>query len=137
MTEVERNKQFVRDFFAALSRGDARAMHDAYAEDGYCQTMGSTLISGKYNRTQVAQIGGQILGAFPNGIRFEIHHLTAEDDRVAVEAESFGEHISGRQYNNKYHFFVRLRDGKIVEFKEYMDTELVTEIICDGQRPAR
>ena len=26
------------------------------------------------------------------------------------------------------------REGKLVELKEYMDTELVTEVICGGRR---
>ena len=137
MTEIERNKQFARDFFAMLSRNDMPAMLDAYADDGYCITMGNTLISGRYSKAQIAQAGDAVLSLFPQGIRFEIHHLTAEEDRVAVEAESFATHVSGKLYNNKYHFFMRIRDGKLVELKEYMDTEMVTEILCGGQRPAR
>jgi ketosteroid isomerase-like protein len=64
-----------------------------------------------------------------------IHRITAEDDRVAVEAESFATHVSGKPYNNKYHFLMRYRDGKLLEFKEYMDTELVTDVLCGGRRP--
>lgn len=134
-SQIERNKQFARDFFDMLNRGDIKAMLDAYAEDGCCYTMGRTLISGKFNKAQIAAAGNAIFDAFPQGIRFDIHNLTAEDDRVAVEAESFGMHVSGKLYNNKYHFFMRIRDGKLIELKEYMDTELITEILCGGQRP--
>src|SRR3546814_19309820 len=63
--------------------------------------------------------------------------MTAEDDRVAVEAESEGAHVSGATYRNQYHFFMRFRDGKLTQFKEYMDTERVTDILCGGQRPTR
>ena len=28
-----------------------------------------------------------------------------------------------------------LRDGKVVQLKEYMDTELATDVLCGGQRP--
>ena len=32
---------------------------------------------------------------------------------------------------------MRLKDGKVTELKEYMDTEMVTEVLCGGQkRPA-
>lgn len=132
---IERNKQLARAFFDALNRGDVQALLDAYAEDGYCHTMGNTLISGKYSKAQIAQAAGGIFQVFPQGIRFTIHHLTAEDDRVAVEAESEGLHVSGQTYRNQYHFFFRFRDGKVVEFKEYMDTERVTDVLCGGQRP--
>ena len=137
MTEQERNKQFARDFFAAISRGDTAAVVAAYTEDGEVHTMGGTLISGVFKKPQIAAAAGAVLGAFPDGIRFELHNLTAEEDRVAIEAESFATHVSGRFYNNKYHFFMRIRDGKLALLKEYMDTELITEVLCGGQRPPR
>ncbi|HEY4547356.1 MAG TPA: nuclear transport factor 2 family protein, partial [Pedomonas sp.] len=71
----------------------------------------------------------------PEGITFTIHGMTAEGDRVAVEAESLGRHVSGKMYNNKYHFLAQLRDGKITRWTEYCDTELITDILCGGQRP--
>ena len=61
-------------------------------------------------------------------MKFTIHSMTAEDDRVAIEAESYGEHASGKTYNNHYHFLMRLRDGKIVRF-----TGVLTEQYRVGQ----
>jgi ketosteroid isomerase-like protein len=136
MNQLERNKQFARDFFAAISRGDTAYVVDAYTEDGGVHTMGNTLISGFFNKAQITAAAGAIFDAFPQGIEFTLKHLTAEEDRVAVEAESHGIHVSGRVYHNYYHFFMQLRDGKLVSLKEYMDTELITEILCGGQRPA-
>lgn len=137
MSEIERNKELARKFFHALSTSNVPDIVGAYADDGYVETMGQTLISGRFYKQQIEQAAGQVLGAFPNGIRFEIREITAEGDRVAVEAESFAEHVSGKYYNNKYHFLMRFRDGKLVQFKEYMDTEMVTDVLCGGQRPAR
>ena len=97
-------------------------------------------VSLKQAQSELDAIAARLSKEYPNedkGIKFVIHDLTAEGDRVAVQAESFGDHVSGKHYSNQYHFFVRLRDGLITEFKEYMDTELVTEILCGGQkRPA-
>lgn len=134
MSEIERNKQLARDFFAALTRGDVAAIIDAYAEDGTVQTMGNTLISGVFDKSQIRQAAGAIFEAFPNGLEFTIHHLTAEGDRVAVEAESRGVHASGKLYNNKYHFFMQFRDGQLLRLREYMDTEHITDVLCGGQR---
>ena len=134
MSETERNKQVARAFFDALSRSDIPAIVDAYAEDGFVQTMGNTLISGKYGKAQIKATAAAVLDAFPTGIRFTIKVMTAEDDRVAIEAESSGMHASGRLYANQYHFLMRVRDGKVLEFKEYMDTEMVTDVLCGGQR---
>jgi ketosteroid isomerase-like protein len=134
MTDIERNKQLAREFFAALDRCDIPAIVDAYAEDGTVTTMGNTLISGTFTKSQIREAANGVLTVFPEGLRFTIHHLTAEGDRVAVEAESFGKHVSGKTYNNHYHFFMRWRDGKLVQLKEYMDTEHITEVLCGGQR---
>ena len=134
MTTEQRNKQLVQAFFTALNQADAAAILDAYAEDGRCVTMGNTLISGSYGKEQIAQYAAGVLQVFPQGIRFTIQAMTAEGERVAVEAASEGMHVSGKLYSNQYHFLFRFRDGKVVEFKEYMDTERVTDILCGGQR---
>jgi ketosteroid isomerase-like protein len=134
MSIEQRNKELVRSFFAALNRNDNAAIVDAYAEDGRCVTMGHTLISGSYGKDKIREYASGVLQVFPQGIRFTIHAMTAEGERVAVEASSEGQHVSGVLYTNQYHFLFLYRDGKIVEFKEYMDTERVTDVLCGGQK---
>ncbi|HXY91299.1 MAG TPA: nuclear transport factor 2 family protein [Acidimicrobiia bacterium] len=56
------------------------------------------------------------------GIHFTVHQLTAEDDRVAAEVESYAPLVNGKVYNNHYHMLFVLRDGKIAVVKEYADT---------------
>src|SRR3546814_19379461 len=68
MMSSGRNKQLARDVFDELNRGDVPAILDAYADDGYCLTMGNTLISGKFGKAQIAQAAGRIFEVFPNGI---------------------------------------------------------------------
>lgn len=133
----QQNKERVLAFFAALNRGDTDTVADAYTDDGYCLTMGNTLISGKAGKAQIRAAAGAIFQAFPQGIRFDILAMTTEGERVAVEAESAGAHASGQRYSNQYHFLFRFRDGQLAELKEYMDTERVTDILCGGQRPPR
>lgn len=134
-SEPQRNVAAVTAFIDAMNRGDVAAIVDAYAEDGVLTTMGHTLISGTFDKATVAAAAGSIFEVFPQGIAFEVHRMTAQEDRVAVEASSRGMHISGREYRNHYHFLARLRDGKLIEWKEYCDTEAITEILCGGQRP--
>lgn len=136
MSLSDENKQRVRDFFAAMNRGDSEAIVAAYADDGQLWTMGATLISGQFTRQQVRAAAGQIFEAFPQGITFHITGMTAEGEKVAVEAESEGLHSSGQLYTNSYHFLFTFRNGELLELKEYLDTERVTDILCGGQRPA-
>ncbi len=51
--------------------------------------------------------------------------ITAEGDRVAVEAEGKCALPNGKRYDNIYHFLLCIRDGRICEIREYADTLLV------------
>ena len=135
MTSTEQYKTIVRDFFAALNAGDVDAIVNAYADDGCVQTMGSTLISGTFSKPEIAASAGAIFEVFPQGLKFEILDMVAEGEKVAVEAVSEGEHVSGQTYSNEYHFLFEFRDGKLLKLKEYMDTEMITDVLCGGQRP--
>lgn len=132
---VEANRHRTLELILAIGRGDTDFIADAYADDGRLHTMGNTLISGVYDKSQIRQFAGGVLEAFPEGLRYTIHAISAEGNRVAVEATGEGRHISGQHYVNHYHFLFTWRDGKLLELKEYMDTEAVTEVLCGGERP--
>jgi ketosteroid isomerase-like protein len=56
-------------------------------------------------------------------VKIEIHRVTAEEDRVAVEASSYISRPSdGVVYNNFYHHLFVIKDDLIILFKEYQDT---------------
>lgn len=57
--------------------------------------------------------------------------VTAERDKVAVEALSHGTH-KGRAYENRYHFLFTIRNGLIHEVKEYNDTQHLAEVLSGG-----
>lgn len=130
---IESNKQFIGEFIQAMSDGNSEAIINAYHPEGTVATMGNTLISGVRGLDEIKQFAAGVLDSFPNKLAFSIKNITAEGDMVAVEAESDGKHISGQNYHQYYHFLFELRDGKIYRMKEYMDTEMVTEILCGGQ----
>tara|TARA_B110000503_G_scaffold11168_1_gene15165 strand:+ start:8558 stop:8974 length:417 start_codon:yes stop_codon:yes gene_type:complete len=137
MHNTEFNKAVVTQFFDALNKGDVDYIVGTYAADGCVQTMGDTLISGVFSRDQIAASAGGIFDVFPAGLKFTLLSMLAEGDKVAVEATSEGQHISGQTYRNDYHFLFEFRDGKLLKLKEYMDTERVTDVLCAGQRPTR
>lgn len=135
MTQLEENKQLTTRFFDALQRGDADEIANTYCEDGRVITMGNTMISGSRGKEETRTFAAGVLDAFPEGLKFSILTMTAEDDRVAVEATSEGLHASGQVYRNHYHFLFTWRDGLLLELKEFLDTEVVTEVLCGGARP--
>jgi ketosteroid isomerase-like protein len=62
--------------------------------------------------------------------RLRMVSVMAEGDRVAFEAE--GDLINpanGRHYQNIYFILLRIRDGKIVLYKEYQDTLHIYDVV--------
>jgi ketosteroid isomerase-like protein len=55
-------------------------------------------------------------------IKMVVTGLTAEEDRVAMEAYSHVLNPNGRLYNNFYHYLFKVKDGQLTLFKEYQDT---------------
>ncbi len=131
ISESEKNKQIAIKFFEALSSG-SEAYLDFYNDDSIIWTAGDNAIGGRRTKKEIITFAKDILEAFPNGIEFKITGITAENERVAVEVQGDAIHISGKPYNNFYHFLLKIKDGKITELKEYMDTQLAAKILLDN-----
>ena len=125
---TDQNKKITREFFEALSKGSDKYL-DFYTDDSIIWTAGNNAIGGTRTKKEVLSFAQNILSAFPSGITFNITGITAEEERVAVEISGKAIHTSGEYYNNKYHFLLRIKDGKILELKEYMDTQLAAKIL--------
>jgi uncharacterized protein len=125
---TDQNKKITKEFFRALSTGSDQYL-DFYTDESIIWTAGGNAIGGTRTKKEVVSFAQNILSAFPTGITFNITGLTAEDERVAVEISGEAIHASGETYNNQYHFLLRIKDGKILELKEYMDTQLAAKIL--------
>ena len=136
MSDLEDNKRTVRRYFELLTRNDIAGLLDIYDDAMRLFVPGNNCTSGTYDKNQLVEMARMVGSAFPQGLELTVLGMIAEGDKVAAQVESRGTHISGKPYNNQYHFLITVRDGKIVENREYMDTELVTEVICGGNRPS-
>ena len=77
---------------------------------------------GTMSKADFLDLAGTFQSLVKDRISLTVHGVTAEGDRVAVEAESHGELKNGKIYNNTYHFLFVFRDGKICLSKEYNDS---------------
>jgi ketosteroid isomerase-like protein len=59
----------------------------------------------------------------------KITGVTADGDRVAVEARCDARLRDGARYHNTYHFLLEFEDGKVKLAKEYNDTRHSTETV--------
>ena len=122
---AEDNKKIVLSFFENLSSGKADAMLAMLADNATWTVMGRPdkfALAGTKTKAQFAELLKGIGSVMPKGLRVTPKALTAEGDRVAVEAESYGEHANGKIYNNMYHFLIEVRGDKIEAVREYLDT---------------
>ena len=130
--DIEANKRLAVEFMDALSSGDSQRILALYTQDVTVWTAGALPISGLHGRGEVVALCEGLLGAFPDGLQFIVKSMTAEEDRVAIEAEGVGMHVSGNAYNQRYHFLIRIRGDKVCEMKEYFDTELARQVLLGG-----
>ena len=128
ISKTEENKKTAIKFFEALSSG-SQAYLDFYNDESIIWTAGENAIGGTRTKKEIVDFAQGILSAFPNGIKFNITGITAENERVAVEVSGEAVHASGKPYNNKYHFLLTIKNGKILELKEYMDTQMAAKIL--------
>ena len=79
-------------------------------------------VSGVKDRVRVERMLANLRKVFPDGMEGIIDGVTAEGERVAVEACSTARAANGLIYRNQYHFLLQVRDGRVVQVREYMDT---------------
>ena len=133
----EENKALARRMIEALSNADVGFIERNYAEDFRIWVTGSLPFSGEGDKAGAVAGMPAVLDLFPEGLHFEIVGLTAEGDRVAIEARSEGVTARGHRFQQEYHFLMRVRDGQIVEWREYMDTEHARKVLVDGVEDPR
>ena len=128
MSQIEKNKELVQEFFNLLSSGSNKYL-DFYNDESVIWTAGENAIGGSRSKSEVVGFAKSVLDSFPEGITFNVVNLVAENDYVAAEVEGLAMHVSGKPYNNKYHFLLKIKDNKILELKEYMDTQLAAKVL--------
>lgn len=124
---IEENKSTVRRFMKAFEDGDLDTVVSLIDTKNFkIWSAGPMWFSGWHNFEEMLELTRTgTLVQFPEGIKFIMGKMTAEDNRVAAEIESDGKHWSGKTYHNFYHFLWEFNDqGKIVVFKEYLDTAM-------------
>jgi hypothetical protein len=125
---TEHNKTLASEFFARFSANDIAGALDTMADDATWWIAGKPELSsaaGVHSKEQIARIFYNMAGQLKDGLKMTVKSVIAEGDKVAVEIESYGELRNGRIYNNEYHTSMTIRDGKISEVREYLDTHHV------------
>ncbi len=125
---IEDNKQVIRDFFSTLCGGDMDGALALCHDDVVWTIIGDTPVSKTFHghKGVAEDLMGEVFKVIneEDGLRVDIIEMIAEGDRVVARAQGT---ITGNHgpYNNTYCHVFTVRDGKIAEDIEYLDTTLV------------
>jgi ketosteroid isomerase-like protein len=125
---LEQNKQIAREFFARFSENDIAGALDMMTDDVTYWIAGKPGLApsaGVKTKADMEDIFSRMNVRLKTGLRMTVKGVIAEDDKVALQVESYGELKNGRVYNNEYHTLITIRDGKIGAVAEYLDTHHV------------
>lgn len=120
------NKELVRKFMELLSSGrqdEALAFIDPNAD--------WWTANGTMRPADLVEISRSVLPYLAAPLDMQLGKMTAEDDRVSLEAHCTGKRKNGTVYDNNYHFLFTVQNGKIVNVREHQDTRHVAEVWSD------
>ena len=127
---VEANKKLVVETWGCVSRGDLAGFLDGLADDVTWTFFGRHRFAGTFRGKEAVRNGlfAPLGAVLADGIVVHIDTLTAEGDRVVVEARGEAATRTGGRYDNQYCLVVTVREGRIAHIREYLDTELVSAV---------
>jgi hypothetical protein len=126
----ETNKRIVLQAYAALKAGDVPSYFAAMTDDVTVTYFGSHRFSRTFRGKAdiMENFVPPLLDRLEGPIKVTVSNAIAEGDQVFVEARGEARTKDGLDYNNLYGIVLKLKDGKIAEIREYMDTELTKTI---------
>ena len=128
---TEQNKAIVTAIYDALAEGDRRPFAEAMAEDFIWIIEGHNSWSGTWRGRDTVRrdLIAPLFEQFATTYRARAERFIAEGDTVVVLVKGEVTTKAGKPYNNSYCNVIRLKDGKLVELREFLDTELVSEAL--------
>ena len=125
----EHNKQVALDFIKAMGTSDPALADACLAPDAFAVAKGFGKFAGRRNRDIMVGMIGEFEKLVPSGMRFAVHTVTAEGDRVLVECEGNAVTGEGKPYCNQYCFAFTFANGKIRQVNEYFCNVLANEVL--------
>jgi uncharacterized protein len=129
MDKTELNKQTAIRFVEAMGANDPQTAGDCMAHDGVAVAMGGSRFAGIRSRRMIVDGIEAFKQLVPEGLRFTIHSVTGEGDRVVVEAHGNAVTSDGTPYRNQYCWVFTIEGDKIKRVHEYFCTKLADDVL--------
>jgi len=128
MADTDTSRTVALGLLACMNEQDYERLWDEYLTEDSTWTLMAKGVEPMRGRAipEFFAGGGAIFEAGAPTI--EVTGVTAEGDRVAIEATGRGRLRNDRDYDNTYHFLMTVRDGRVESVREYMDSQHVAEV---------
>ncbi|WP_158818489.1 nuclear transport factor 2 family protein [Methylocapsa sp. S129] len=135
---LEKNIQTVKDFFAAIARGDKEGLLALVAEDIQWIIPGEDwpLAGTRHGRAELADLletASKSIETFT-----EPREFVAQGDRVLVVGVATGKiKATNKPFKDDWIFAITVRDGRLTNIREYVDTQALARASqVDASGPA-
>ena len=114
-----------------MSNGDLEALRPLLHADGSWEATGRSIPGAGITQGRdkiIDEFLTPVRGLFePGDPKINVLLIFRRGDWVAAETEAIGMLSNGNEYHNRYAWVIEIRDDKIYELREYMDTRLHTQ----------
>lgn len=123
-------KKAAARFLENLNHPDVAVFEDLIADDFKFEIVsGLTEFPPIHGRQNFAATECAVLKRlFPSGLNLKIETVICDGPHVAVLASADTVAANGRKYRQRYNFYLRFEGDRIVEGREYNDTNLIREV---------
>lgn len=127
---TEESRAVVQSWLDKAATGDVEGAFALFAHDAVWSNIGTTRFSGEFVGLGAIMEGlvGPLFSQLEAGISSDVEAVIADGERVVVLSQGSARTTTGKDYNNTYAQVFTVRDGKIVQVREYMDTALVDAV---------
>ena len=133
-------KEVVRRYLDALLAGDLEAIRECFSEDAVWTMLADLPIAGPWHgRDRIVDdfltaVGAELFEAGSH--EFEFPTLIGEGDTVVLEWRVRARTAAGADYDNRYCGIFVVRDGRIGEVREYLDSGYAARTLYPGRDTA-
>lgn len=124
---MTKEKKLITDIIHALSDGNDQPFLDAMHDEIRWSWMGSGDLSKTFigKRAVLNELWRSVRTDIVQPFRVVPNLIIAEEEYVIVECTGENTAANGKKYHNRYCWIMKVIENRIMEIREYMDTELV------------
>jgi ketosteroid isomerase-like protein len=124
MSSEDSKRAALRYFEAVNDNGNEEAILASLHPDFIfrCMACAPAALQVQCNREQIAKVPKAMSAGLKRPFHWTVVRIIAEGEQVALETLGDCEKLNGERYDNRYHFAIEVKDGLVIELREYSCT---------------